>query len=82
MPTILRLGRLRIMIYLNDHPPPHVHVIKAGAQAKIALDSERGRPSLVANEGLSRRELVMALEAIDRDRALLLQRWREIHGGT
>jgi hypothetical protein len=70
------------MIYLNDHPPPHAHAIKAGAQAKIALGSERDRPSPIANEGLSRRELAAALEAIDQNRAFLIQRWREIHGSA
>ena len=82
MPTILRLEGLRIMIYVNDHPPPHVHVIKAGAQARIALGSDAGRASLIANDGLSRRELAVAIEAVDQNRPLLLQRWREIHGGT
>ncbi|WHZ20694.1 MAG: hypothetical protein OJF55_002843 [Rhodanobacteraceae bacterium] len=27
MPTILRLGGLRVVIYPNDHRPAHVHVI-------------------------------------------------------
>ncbi|MEO7207762.1 MAG: DUF4160 domain-containing protein [Steroidobacteraceae bacterium] len=80
MPTILRLGNLRVLIYLNDHPPPHVHIIGAGAEAKIALGAEGERPSLITNKGLSRREVKKALAEIDGNRALLLQRWREIHG--
>ena len=80
MPTILRIGRLRILMYVNDHPPPHVHAIQAGAEARITIGSEDGKASLLSNDGLSRRELAVALEEIDRNRALLLMRWRELHG--
>jgi hypothetical protein len=80
MPTILRFGGLRGVIYTNDHPPPHVHVIGPGTAARIALGGEGERPTLITNEGLSRRELEKSLAEIDRNRAILLQRWREIHG--
>lgn len=80
MPTILRFRGLRVVIYSDDHRPPHVHVIGADREAKIALGAEGQRPSLVVNEGLSRREVALALVEIDRNRALLMQRWREIHG--
>ena len=80
MPTIRRFGSLRIVIYTNGHPPPHVHVIGAGTEARIALGGEGERPSLMTNEGLSRREIEKSLVEIDRHRALLLQRWGEIHG--
>ncbi len=80
MPTILRFRGLRVVIYSDDHRPPHVHVIGADREAKIALGGESQRPSLVVNEGLSRREVALALVEIDRNRALLMQRWREIHG--
>jgi hypothetical protein len=80
MPTVLRFGNLRVMIYTNDHRPPHVHVVGPGIEAKIALGNETGAPSLITNEGLSRRNLETALEAIDRNSEALIQRWREIHG--
>ena len=82
MPTILRFRGLRVVIYSDDHWPPHVHVIGADREAKIALGGEGQRPSLVVNEGLSRREVALALVEIDRNRALLMQRWREIHGDS
>lgn len=80
MPTVLRFKGLRIVIYSNDHWPPHVHVIAAGREARIALGGVGQRPSIVTNEGLSRRELAAALVEIDRNRELLIGRWREIHG--
>lgn len=49
-------------------------------QARIALGGAGEHPSVLTNEGLSRRELAAALQEIGRNRELLLQRWREIHG--
>lgn len=80
MPTILRFLGLRVVIYANDHPPPHVHVIGPGCEARIALGDEREHPWLMTNEGLSRRQVAAALLEISRNRDLLIQRWREIHG--
>ncbi len=80
MPTILRVRGLRVVIYMNDHRPPHVHILGQRREAKVALGAEGERPSVVYNEGLSRGELADALVEIDRNRGLLMQRWREIHG--
>jgi hypothetical protein len=30
MPTVLRREGYEIVIYFNDHPPPHVHAFKGG----------------------------------------------------
>jgi hypothetical protein len=80
MVTIFRVRSLRIVIYLNDHWPAHVHVIGPGREAKVALGEAGGHPTLVTNEGLSRAELVSVLLEIHEQRDLLMQRWREIHG--
>ena len=80
MATILRVRGLRIVVYSNDHSPPHVHVIGHGAEAKIALGGEGKRPSVVVNNGLSPTLLAAALTEIDRNETLLAQRWRETHG--
>ena len=68
------------MIYSYDHRPPHVHDIAPGAEAGIALGDEGERPWVMTNDGLSRRDVVAALAEIERNRELLIQRWREIHG--
>jgi len=68
------------LVYMNDQRPPHVHVVGPEREAKVALGGEGERPSVVLNEGLSSGELADALVEIDRNRDLLMQRWREIHG--
>ena len=30
MPTVLRIDGVRVVIYPNDHPPAHVHVLGPG----------------------------------------------------
>jgi hypothetical protein len=42
MPTIKRIDGLRVMIYSNDHPPPHVHVIGADREAVFELHCPAG----------------------------------------
>ena len=37
MPTLIREAGFEIRIYTLDHPPPHVHVARAGAIMKIEL---------------------------------------------
>ena len=37
MPTIIKEDGFRIVIWPNDHLPPHVHVFKGNAEVKIEL---------------------------------------------
>lgn len=53
------------MIYLNDHSPPHVHVIGPEGEAKIELGSGRSKPRLSRNDGSSAKDLAAALAAVD-----------------
>jgi len=80
MVTVLRIDGFRVVIFVNDHRPAHVHVIAADGQAKINLARVTGDPELVWAEGLSRADLRRALRIVANHRALLLNRWSEIHG--
>lgn len=37
MPTIGRIGSLNVMVFRNDHPPPHFHVFGVDFSAKVAI---------------------------------------------
>ena len=41
MVTVHRFDGLRFVIYSNDHDPAHVHVLRAGSEAKIQLVGEQ-----------------------------------------
>lgn len=79
MVTVLRVHGLRVVIYANDHDPAHVHVFGDG-EAKINLIGRGGLPELVWAEGMSRGEVRRTMHAITEQQAVLLARWREIHG--
>jgi len=80
MPTVLRIGGLRFVIWPNDHAPPHVHVFSADAEAKIALGARGERPRLLENRRMAPADLAAALNAVLEHQAMLLQKWNEIHG--
>lgn len=77
MPTLLTHRGFRIVIYPNDHRPPHVHAVSGEASLRIGLEPEcdlisvtgRVPPAVVAEL----KELVAA------NRVMLLEQWRLIH---
>ena len=81
MVTVLRADGLRLVIYLNDHLPAHVHVFGDG-EVKINLLGLNDKPELVWAAGSTRSEVRRAVGLVVEHRATLLQRWEEIHGGS
>jgi hypothetical protein len=79
MVTVLRAQGLRVVIFVNDHDPAHVHVLGDG-EAKINLLGAAGSPELVWASGMSRGEVRRALRIVSEEQAALLARWEEIHG--
>ena len=80
MPTVLRIGRLRVVIYTNDHRPAHVHVLGAGTQAIFWLACPDGPPSLRGSYGLTTAELNRIADALAVELAALCGAWEQIHG--
>jgi hypothetical protein len=78
MPTVLRLGAFRFIIYPppREHGPPHVHVIRAGVEAMITLDPV----SVRSVAGMRDADVVVAAQLVEHFRTALANRWKEIHG--
>jgi hypothetical protein len=77
MPTLLKEGGFRFLIYFNDHDPAHVHVHGSGA-AKIILEGPESRP-IPDRATMSAGDLKKALKIVGDHQEEFLQRWREIH---
>jgi len=77
MPTLLRIGAFEIRIYLNDHPPAHVHVVKDRAQAMIALDPV----VFVRISRMTKNDAAQAKRIVWEHRNFLLEAWRKFHDG-
>ena len=79
MVTVLRADGLRVVIYINDHLPAHVHVFGDG-EAKINLIGAEGIPDLIWADNMTRSEVRRSMRVVAAQRAFLLQRWEDIHG--
>lgn len=79
MVTVFRVGGLRVVIFVDDHLPAHVHVFGDG-QAKINLRGAAGVPELVWADGMTRGEVRRAMQVVVELQEQLLARWEEIHG--
>lgn len=84
MPTVLLVGRYRIVVFTNDHNPAQVHVIGGEGRAKIELGAFRRMPKLVEVAGINKADIKAAMRkimaAVSDHRQFLLECWREIHG--
>jgi len=79
MITVLQARGLSFAIYIDDHPPPHVHVYGDGV-AKIVIVGGSGRPELIYARGLKDSDVKKAMKIVSESRADLLARWSQIHG--
>jgi Fe2+ or Zn2+ uptake regulation protein len=80
MPTVLRIGSLRVVIYPNDHRPPHVHVIGEGCEAVFNLDCPEGPVEIRENHGFSLKRAQAIVRALEENLEQLCEAWRTIHG--
>jgi hypothetical protein len=79
MPTALRLGSLRIVIYPNDHWPAHVHVIGHGHRAVFNLNCFAG-PLSLRQSGFPEYQTQSIRAELGKHLADLCKAWEEIHG--
>ena len=74
MPTIYTIRNLRIVIYPNDHLPPHVHVIGPDGEVRVFFGD--GTVQLVRGTARGTED---ALEWGAANATLLAARWAAIH---
>jgi hypothetical protein len=71
MPTLQRFSDCRVLMYLGDHPPPHVHVVLGnGRDCIVEIES------LLVIGRLSRREIREALNWIQIEKIFLMNEWQ------
>ncbi|HKN59322.1 MAG TPA: DUF4160 domain-containing protein [Gemmatimonadaceae bacterium] len=82
MPTVIRSGgfSIRILLPPREHAPPHVHVVKGGAEVVIRLGERDRAPKLLKNHGMKTSDIVKAFRLIEESKAELLAIWDAIHG--
>ena len=74
MPTVLRVGALRLFFYASDRDEPeHIHVEREDSIAKFWLDPVR----LQSSGGLSRVEISRIEKLVEKHRPELMEAWNE-----
>jgi len=77
VPTLIHEEGFEVRIYTLDHPPPHVHVAKAGAIVKINLWTHRATEIVGA---ISDRDVKRAEQLVAKNSLFLKQQWETLHG--
>jgi Domain of unknown function (DUF4160) len=79
MPTVFREDGLRVMIFVDDHDPPHVHVFGDG-ETKIVLGNSPDSVLVIKFPGTKRTESRRAERLVAANHAYLCKMWSELHG--
>jgi len=80
MPTIDQFKGYRVVIYPNDHRPPHVHVMSQEGEVVFQLQCPHGPLLLREVYGLSRRQVSGIGLRLNSRHASLCTHGRSIHG--
>lgn len=77
MPTVLHLafGKIRVVVYPNDHDPAHVHVKAPDAEARVRIADM----AIMSYYGFDRATLKQIVAALTPNRELLQEAWDEFH---
>jgi hypothetical protein len=79
MVTVLREGALRVVIYPDDHDPPHVHVMGDG-ETKILLGDSPEALFVISSIRTKANERRRAIDVVQANHSFLRLRWSELNG--
>lgn len=75
MPTLFTEDGYQVKMYYNDHPPAHVHVVKAENEARVTIDPIEVK----TNVGFNSRELSKIMDIIRAHQDELIEKWKVFH---
>lgn len=73
----IRSDGLRLVVYPNDHPPPHTHVLGPGWEIRIELSMPPALMTIVGKPKIA--EITSALLAVDDHLKQLRIHWSNLH---
>lgn len=73
----IRFNGLRLVVYPNDHPPPHAHVMGLGWEIRIELSMPPALMSIFGKPKVG--DIAAALQAVDANLKPLRTLWSELH---
>ena len=78
MPTIFKIFNFRFMFYSDDHEPVHVHIKRAGNEAKFNVQPVE----LIYNYGFKQHEISLIRSLVEENVDVITERWHEFFKGT
>jgi hypothetical protein len=73
----IRVDHLRVVVYPNDHPPPHAHVLGPGWELRVELSDP---PALMTIGGKAKtNDIGFALMAVADHLGHLRKFWSDLH---
>ena len=84
MPTVPQADgfRVRVLLPPREHPPPHVHVTRAGAEVVLSIPQGTVGVAVRTVYGMRDADVIAAVRLVEANGALLRRAWRKYHGGT
>lgn len=82
MPTVLRVGGFRVVIFLppREHGPPHVHVRNASGEVVIEFATASKGQMIRDVSEMRAGDVAKAFWIVEEHSDYLLECWREYHG--
>jgi hypothetical protein len=81
LPNIDRVGPYRVIIYLDDHEPAHVHVVHSSGSVAIFNIGRSGKPELRELRGdMKDNDVKRAYKLVQEKQTEYLEKWLQIHG--
>lgn len=86
MPTVLLWPPFRVVVYPNDHQPPHVHMVHHGKELIVGLGCAADgtileAPQLLRHDLRLKHQEIKAVAAFVRQhQGLLVEKWMALHG--
>lgn len=74
MPTIVKLGNLKIQIFADDHHPPHFHIVTPDHEVLVRLSDLE-----ILAGSIDRRSLERALAWARENRKVLNEAWERLN---
>jgi hypothetical protein len=73
----IRHKQLRLVVYPNDHPPPHCHVLGPGWEIRVELSHPPGLMTMAGKPKTA--ETAEALMAVAQHLSVLRTKWSDLH---
>lgn len=74
MPTIVKIGNLKIQVFADDHDPPHFHIVTPDYEALVRLSD-----MTILAGSIDRRSYDTALSWAAENMGILEHEWRRLN---